>query len=447
MITEGEVRKVASAVVPFMKRKADGEVFVNAGATAMTRFANNAISQNVAKSDVEIVVRALLGKRSGTAEVNQLNADAIKAAFLRAVETAKQGKPDADALPLVGRKTYTPIENYVDTTSSAGPGKRVKIISRIVKKFKPRGVMASGTFANGSSAIALFNTAGLFACQRNTSAELDLTGLYKDGAGWAMDSNPDIALIDVDRTADLAMTKALKSASPGTISAGDYTVILEYGAVCEFLEFLGWVGFGGLAYNENRSFMSGNLGKKVMGGNITITDDAYHPLMRGLPFDFEGVPRRRVTLVEKGVARGVVHDRITAKKAKTTGSGHSLPQPNAMGPLPLNLMIAPGDSSLDKMIASTERGIYVTKFHYTNVIDAKKMILTGMTRNGTFLIEKGKLTRPLKNMRFTESVLNAFKNVEAISRETKFVSAFFGGGFVVPAMKINNFTFSSETKF
>jgi predicted Zn-dependent protease len=207
-------------------------------------------------------------------------------------------------------------------------------------------------------------------------------------------------------------------------------------------------GFGALAYQEGRSFLSGKLGKKFMGENINISDDIYHPMVRGMPFDFEGMPKKKVSLIEKGVARGVVYDRLTAKKGKTHSTGHGLPQPNSHGPLPGALILHPADSSVAEMIASTKKGLLVSEFHYTNVLDPLKLIITGMTRNGVYLIENGVITKSVKNMRFTESVLAALSNVELISRDAELQKGIFGGGgFVAPALKINNFNFSSETKF
>ncbi|OHB75298.1 MAG: hypothetical protein A2Z34_09585 [Planctomycetes bacterium RBG_16_59_8] len=447
MITSDKVRSIAERVIPFMKKSGEGEVLFTATNGALTRFANNAISQNVAESNCEISVKAILGKRFGQVNVNQFDAEAIKTAFRKAVDLAKSVRPDSTLLPLLGKQKESPAGPFSEKTASAGPVERAAIVSRIVRKYKRKKLLASGTCSNGANAVALFNTNGLFAFHRDTSADLELTALIRDGAGSASDSSREIDRLQVDDVADRAMDKAIRSVSPGLCPAGDYTVILEEGAVCEILEFLGWVGFGALSFIENRSFLAGRLGQKVMGSNITIADDVRHPLMRGIPFDFEGMARQSLPLIERGIARSVVHDRLTAKRLKTRSTGHSLQQPNTMGPMPLNLVVSPGTSSVEEMIATTKKGIYVTKFHYTNVIDPKRVILTGMTRNGTFLVENGKITRPLKNMRFTESAVEAFNNVERISKKVKFVSAFFGGGFVVPSMKINNFTFSSETKF
>jgi predicted Zn-dependent protease len=229
---------------------------------------------------------------------------------------------------------------------------------------------------------------------------------------------------------------------------GAYVVVLEPAAVTDILEFMAWFGFGGLGFVEGRTFMAGKLGQKVLGDNITILDDAYHSLQQGLPFDFEGLPRQRLTLVENGVAKAVVHDRVTARRAQTQTTGHALPQPSAEGPYPLDLVLSSGNSSVEEMISSTERGILVTRFHYTNLVEPMDLVLTGMTRDGTFLIEKGKVAAPLKNLRFTQSVVEALREVELISREQKTTHSDWGpGSYTAPALKIRRFNFSSGTQF
>jgi predicted Zn-dependent protease len=193
--------------------------------------------------------------------------------------------------------------------------------------------------------------------------------------------------------------------------------------------------------------MSGRIGRRLLDERVTILDDVRHPGTIGIPFDFEGLPRKTVTLIEKGVARSVVYDRPTAAKEGVVSTGHALPQPNTSGPLPLNLVMQPGDATLEEMIASTEEGILVTHFHYTNLLDPIPLSVTGMTRDGTFRVRNGKVRHPLKNLRFTESVVEAFGRIEAIGREAIYTHAFWGGGTVCPPVKIRGFNFSSETRF
>jgi predicted Zn-dependent protease len=209
------------------------------------------------------------------------------------------------------------------------------------------------------------------------------------------------------------------------------------------------LGMGSLAMQEGRSFMSGRMGEKITGSNITIWDDGFDPRGVVFPFDYEGVPKQKVMLIEEGVARGVVYDSATAQlEPGRASTGHGLPAPNTMGPIPINLLMKPGSATKEEMIASTEKGIWVTRFHYVNPVHPVKAILTGMTRDGTFLIENGKITRPLKNLRFTQSILEAFANAEMMSKDLKMIMMGFGNfATCAPAAKINGFTFTGATEF
>jgi predicted Zn-dependent protease len=216
-------------------------------------------------------------------------------------------------------------------------------------------------------------------------------------------------------------------------------------AVSTLVAFLSWIGFGGRAIHEGRSPFSAKAGHKVAADSIDVYDDALSPLTLGLPFDFEGTPKRRVALIERGVFQGGVHDRRSARMAGAESTGHALPPPNPEGGMPLNLFLEPGDATVEDMIASTGRGLLVTRFHYTNVVHPIETTITGMTRDGTWLIEDGQLTRPVKNLRFTQSILEALANVEMIGRETELASEFFFAASRVPALKISRFAFSGKS--
>jgi PmbA protein len=212
---------------------------------------------------------------------------------------------------------------------------------------------------------------------------------------------------------------------------------------------LGYLGFGALAVQEGRSFMNNRFGQKITGDNITIWDDGHDPRGIMLPFDFEGVPKQRVTLIESGVAQAVVYDSFTAGREEgQVSTGHGLPAPNTFGPIPVNLFMAPGQATKEELLASTERGIWVTRFHYTNPVHPVKTVLTGMTRDGTFLIENGQLTRPLKNLRFTQSILEAFSQAEMLGSELKMIKSGWGNfASCAPAAKIHGFQFTGTTEF
>ncbi|MFN2231126.1 MAG: TldD/PmbA family protein, partial [Anaerolineae bacterium] len=247
----------------------------------------------------------------------------------------------------------------------------------------------------------------------------------------------------------VAVDKALRGRNPTEVEPGTYTVILEEDAVADMLFTLGRLGLGALSVQEGRSFMNGRFGQCITGEKITIWDDGHDT--RGIvqPFDYEGVPKQRVTLIEEGIAKAVVYDSFTAGREEgKTSTGHSLPAPNMIGPMPLNLFLAPGVASKGEMLASTERGVWVTRFHYTNPVHPVKAVLTGMTRDGTFLIEKGEITRPLKNLRFTQGILEAFAAASMLGAELKLIVAGWGGSATcVPALKIDGFRFTGTTEF
>ena len=221
--------------------------------------------------------------------------------------------------------------------------------------------------------------------------------------------------------------------------------MLEPAAVATLIGFLSFMGFGGRSIDEERSPFSGKTGEAVCSPAVTIADDALSPDAIGLPFDFEGTPRRRVVLIEDGVFRTGVYDRRSARQAGRESTGHALPPPNPMGAFPLNLTMAAGASTVDDMIRATDRGLLVTRFHYSNVVHPIETTLTGMTRDGTWLIENGERTRPVRNLRFTQSILGALSDVRSVGRETALVSEFFFAASRVPALQIGSFNFSGAS--
>jgi predicted Zn-dependent protease len=240
--------------------------------------------------------------------------------------------------------------------------------------------------------------------------------------------------------------KALKSRHPRELPPGRYPVILEEYAVADIVDMLARLGFGALSVQEGRSFMVDRFGERIMSDAISIWDDGLDPTGLPMPFDFEGVPRQRVDLIKGGVAEAVVYDSYTAGKEGGASTGHALPSPNTFGPIPAHTFMAPGEASKEELLASMERGLWVTRFHYTRPVHPKLVIITGMTRDGTFLVEKGEIAYPIKNLRFTQSYLEALSNVEAVSRETKLQQNWFGGTRV-PALKVTEFEFTGATEF
>jgi predicted Zn-dependent protease len=316
---------------------------------------------------------------------------------------------------------------------------------------------AAGIFANSESMEAVLNSRGLTAFHAQTSAEASVTMLAEDSSGWQKANVPNVGDLSPERLADLAAEKALDSAHPRELPAGRYTVILEPAAVLDLVGFMFW-DWGGLALLDQRSFLNNRIGTKLFGDNITIYDDVYHPLQSGSPFDGEGVRRERVRLVENGIVKNLVYARASAEKIKASElagkvgevhpTGHGFPVPNEMGEAPLNVVFQPvtPTTTLDAMIAGTERGILVTRLWYIREVDPYEKILTGMTRDGTFLVENGRLQSGLRNFRFNQSLIELLAHVEQMSEPVR-ASGEESFDMVVPAMKVRHFNFTEVTRF
>ncbi len=440
------VRELTQQILALSKAD-ETEVLFTGTDAALTRFANSQIHQNVAETNTDIRVRVVCGKKIGVASSNDLSPDALK----RTVDTARviaqlqRENPDFRALP--EPQPIPRVEAFVEHTANFSPEQRAQAVSVLCKKAKAQGVVAAGAFATTALEIAVANSRGVFAYHPVTYADLNTVMTAETGTGYASFTHADARAVNVEALADEAIDKALRSRDPGATEAGEYTVLLEEYAVHDILNFLAFVAFSAQAVQEDRSFMKGKFGEKVMSESVTLWDDGCAPDTIALPFDFEGVPRQKVVFVENGIARGVVYDTATAQRDGVASTGHSLPAPNTMGPLALHMFMAPGDTPKRELIRGIERGLWVTRFWYTRVVHPMKVLITGMTRDGTFLIEKGEVTRPVKNLRFTTSYLDALNRVRAISRETKlFINDWGGASRRVPALVVDGFRFTGATQ-
>jgi PmbA protein len=422
------------------------EVLVDHKDWALTRFADNVISQNVASNAVNYSVRLLDNGRSAKVSFNQDSDDALKRALCSGLEILRRQKKDPALLPLPKTRALPAGQNlYFKETAALEPAWRAARAGELARACRKAGQVACGTVENGSTELIVANSLGLLARYRDSSAAYGVTVRDRDGFGWAERTAFDAEDIPFAELNETARGKAAASRNPKEAKPGRYTVVLEPQAASDLLAYLCIYGFGGQLYADGRSFACGKLGKKVLSPLLTIEDNALDGGAPGLPFDFEGQPRSRVTLIENGVLKSPVHDRKTAKKCKTASTGHALPQPSYMGPIPLNLSVKPGRGTLADLIKGTERGVLVTQFHYTNLLKAQTVEMTGMTRNGTFLIENGRVTHPVKNFRFTQNMVEAFKNLSAVGGEAVPVGGW--GLMSCPAMRLDNFNFSSSTKF
>ena len=294
--------------------------------------------------------------------------------------------------------------------------------------------------------VTIANSLGLYAHHESTSAELLAVAISDDSSGHAGQLAVDVGGIDPEAVAEEAVGKAERGRNPRALEPGEYEVVLEEYAVSDMLDFLAYLSFGAQAIQEGRSLMSGKMGQRVMGPNISIWDDGLDPAGLVRPFDHEGYPRQRVDMIVDGVATSPVHDRRTAAKEGRSSTGHALPAGSVIGPLPLNMALKPGEATREELIASVRRGLLVTRFWYTRVVHPLTVHMTGTTRDGTFLIENGEVVGPVKNLRFTQSYLEALNQVDLIGGESKLVREFFAVNRV-PAIKVGRWLFTGATEY
>ena len=427
--------------------------------SALTRFANNTIHQNVAEENQVISVRSAFGQRTARATTNRTDNDSLRRVVQASESLAKVQNEDADLLP-VPRPENDAVEGptrYFAQTAALTPLHRAEAVGEIVKIAGRNHLTAAGVFSSSEISEGIFNSRGLQRWHRQTSSEISVTMLAQDSSGWQKANSPDVNNLNPRTLAEVAAKKALDSAHPQEASAGKYTVVLEPAAVLDIVGFM-FFDFSGMAILDQRSFLNDRVGKQIFGANINISDEVNHPLQSGAPFDGEGVPRQRIDLVENGTVKRLVYARATAERIKNSEfkdklgpistTGHGFPLPNEMGEAPMNIVFRPPEKpqTVDQMIAETERGIYVTRFWYIREVDPYEKILTGMTRDGTFLIENGKLRHGVLNFRFNESLLHMLSNVEAMGIPVR-SSGEESFDMVVPPMKVKNFNFTEVTRF
>jgi predicted Zn-dependent protease len=465
MLTHDQAADVFSRIRKYATAD-EVECLFYGGRSALTRFANNTIHQNMAEENYGVSVRTVFGSRTARATTNRFDDDSLRDVVRASEDLAKVQEPDADLLPVPAageasgsdrNAPPTQPSRHFAETAALTPSQRADAVGQIVAIARKRQLTAAGIFSSAEAVEGIFNSRGLSAWHTQTSAEVSITMLAPDSSGWQKANFPDAAKLDPAHLAQVAAEKAVASASPREVAPGKYTVILEPAAVLDTVGFA-FYDFGGLAILDQRSFLNNRIGTKLFGDNISLWDDVAHPLQSGSPFDGEGVQRQRVRLVENGVVKRLVYARGTAEKMKKSehaakvgpieATGHGFPIPNEMGEAPMNIVFEPSQDpkTVEQMIASTERGILVTRLWYIREVDPYEKILTGMTRDGTFLVENGKVVCGLRNFRFNQSLIEMLSKVEAMSTPVR-TSGEESFDMVVPAMKVRDFNFTEVTKF
>jgi PmbA protein len=411
--------------------------------TALTRFAGNRIHQNVSSDDTELQVRAVIGTKVGVASTNRIDAEGISACTSAAVDAARHAPADPDFPGLPGPRTFKNVDRVAPSTLAFDAERRAEAAMAMIAASSGDGGVAAGGVARTHSLVAVANSLGVSVALPRTSVRATVLSTGTGGGtGWASFAGLDADGLDAAALGARAADIARRSAGPVDVGAGVYTVVLAPEAVADIALFMAWYGCSAKSVEEGRSFMSGKIGQRVTSEAITLLDDATSPGALGLPFDFEGQPKSRVLLVDRGVAVGPVTDSYWAAKTGRPNTGHALPAPNSQGPMPLDVEIAAGESDAASMIASVKRGIYVTRFHYVNVEDPARVTLTGMTRDGAFLIENGEIASPVNDLRFTQPALEALDTTLAVSAERQLVGE--DGGAIAPYLLLERFAFTGQ---
>lgn len=487
MVGEKKLQQIAKKVLG-LSHGDEIEVLLFVTDHGLTRFANSQIHQNVAYEDLGISVRVVeyaspaekrrrvlsrvlppasarppvgetarvsgslppappvAGAKIGVASTNSFSAQALHDVVRRAEELAKVQKIDPHFKGLPKPKKLPKVEKSIH---HATPQQRSSAVSEIIRQAKEKKITASGSFDSVVTEVAVANSHGLWAYHATSACDLSTILLGKTSTGFGAALGKRVEDLDVANLADRAVQKVLMGERPIDARPGEWDVILEPQAVNEMMAFFAWLGPNARIYYEEASHFSGKLGQKVVGDNITIIDD---PLSEGgfpMPFDFEGHPKKPLTIIERGVLKNLVYDSYHAGRHKAKNTGHALPAPNTGGPIPLHLMIEGGRLKMEDMIKGVKRGLLVTRFWYVRVLNPRYLSITGMTRDGTFLIRNGEIVGGVKNLRFNQSIPEALRNVVEISREAVPLSSFEleMGANMMPALHIRGWRFTSGTEF
>lgn len=423
----------------------DMQVILKGENQELTRFAGSEIHQNVASDKLEAEIT--LGKDGRELKVTTNDFD--NESLIKLIK--KAGKKLIELPESDNKRNFISEPSDISSDNYFKELEREFNIENRAKKLKEAFVEldsdldAAGSLELNQNFMALGNTEGITRYSRLDKVDFKTVITDQSGAtGYAAAVSNRADDIDISREFERAADKALQSRDAVEIEPGEYDVILEPAAVGGLISYLSYIGFSGRSVQDGMSFLTDRLGEKIFGDNITIIDDCQDPNTIDFPFDFEGAERQRLNIIKNGVAKELAYDLKSAQKAGVETTGHSVGDPS-IGGFPLHLVMDNGESELAEMIKDTEKGLLVTRFHYINVINPRKAILTGLTRDGTFLIKNGKIKSPVKNLRFTQNIIDSLNQVEAISSKQEKVGGFYGFMYL-PALKVNGFNFTGVSK-
>lgn len=429
-------------------RADETEVTIDAEAEGFVRFADVGPTQNADRTRIAIGIRARWregnGYREARAVAGSTEPTDWRAALERALELARISPVNEEARPLAG-EVEVPATHGDPGTLAHGFHEKSRWVRSALDACAEHSLLPAGLARSFRRGRTIVNSVGRAVTGEIARAQLALTATGPEGSGIGTASVPRVDELDADQVVRCAVDKAVRAQAPRRIEPGEYTVVLEPSAVSSVLLFASYYGFGAREVEEQASFLCDRIGRPVFADELTIRDDVLDPAAPGLPFDGEGNRKQRVVLIDRGTPLGPVTDRVYARRLGVPCTGHAAPQPSVEGPSAQNLVLQTGDRSLESLIGGVERGLLVTQFHYTNMIEPRDLTLTGMTRNGTFLIEKGEVKHAVNNLRFTHPLVRALTDVSGIGDRATASSALFHGEIVTPPLRIENFRFTSAS--
>jgi predicted Zn-dependent protease len=445
-----DARKLLERVL-VQSRSAETEAVLIGLDEQLTRFANNQIHQHVSEQNAYVVVRAVRGRRVGVSVTNDLTTEGLERVVARATAAAHLRPEDPDFAGLPEPVAVEPVVTFDEDTASCGPSRRAADVTAVCRAAAEARVSAAGAFRTAIHEWGVANSRGLYVHAATTEADATVVAMADgEGSGYATSASWRVGDLDLVAIGHAAISKALRSRHPRTLGPSVLPVVLEPYAAHDLAQTLA-SGASAVAVQEGRSWMSSREGERLLSPLVSIYDDGKDPDGWPMPFDFEGMPRQRVDIVHDGVVGSAVYDRSRAAKGGTASTGHALPAANPfnpwlnaarVGPVSLHTFMRPGDSSIAEMVSSLERGLYVSRFWYTRTVHPREAVITGMTRDGTFLIERGEVTTPVRSLRFTQSYVEALRGAQAVGRRVRRV--WTDPGIVsAPALRLAAFRFTS----
>jgi len=446
----GDARLLAALAGVVKRANADGvSVCARATTRCVFRFAYDAIHQSLVQEGVNVIIRVIRGRRVGVASADTLEPQGLSRCARAAEAIARHSPPQESLAPLPARHRLTTTADHVPATARLAPEETAASLQRLFRLCRGAGASLAGSAVSGDDEFAVANSAGVHCYAASTVAGAKLVTMFGRLSGYASGVHRDVRRMDLESLLKRSLGQSLRHREPVTPPLGSYEVILEPEAVAELMAWLGSIAFGAKSLAERTSCLAGRLGERVMDPQLTIYDDGNDPEALRMPFDFEGTPKQRTVLIDRGRAAGVVYDSAYGARFGRASTGHAMPYDETEGPFPLHLGLVPGRSSAARMIRACTRGLLIPRFHYVNgLLNPREALMTGLTREGTFLIEEGRVTAPVTTLRFTQGLLEAFSRVRGESRERRLVAdpAQELGCAVMPALHLARFRFTGRSE-